>query len=103
MLGYLSLILVRSLLTCSIDLIPPLPILQSISVSVFYRQSDFVSHDLETETGVKGISFSNSVSLTSLSFLASDLPLKANLVSKARGAEGTSFRSGPCLVFSSVR
>lgn len=30
MLGYLSLILGRSLLMCSIDLIPPLPILQLV-------------------------------------------------------------------------
>lgn len=55
MLGYLSLILRRSLLMGSIDLIPPLPIPQLVLVSVFYRQSNVVSHDLKNETCIGGI------------------------------------------------
>ena len=55
MLGYLSLILRRSLLICSIDLIFPLPNPQLVQVSVFCRQSNFVSHDLKNETCVGGI------------------------------------------------
>ena len=52
MLGYLSLILRRSLLKFSIDLIHPLYIPPLVQVSVFYRQSNFVSHNLKNETCV---------------------------------------------------